>query len=54
MEVGHAGQNLLLQAVTLDLGAVIIGAFYDDQVKEALSLPEDHQPLYLIPVGHPR
>jgi SagB-type dehydrogenase family enzyme len=54
MEVGHAGQNLLLQAVALDLGAVIIGAFYDDQVKEALALPEDHQPLYLIPVGHPQ
>jgi SagB-type dehydrogenase family enzyme len=54
MEVGHAGQNLLLQAVALELGAVIIGAFYDDQVKEALSLPEDHEPLYLIPVGHPK
>jgi SagB-type dehydrogenase family enzyme len=54
MEVGHAGQNLLLQAVALELGAVIIGTFYDDQVKEALSLPEDHEPLYLIPVGHPK
>jgi SagB-type dehydrogenase family enzyme len=54
MEAGHAAQNLLLQAVTLNLGAVPIGAFYDEKVKEALSLPDDHQPLYLIPVGHPK
>jgi SagB-type dehydrogenase family enzyme len=54
LEAGHAAQNLLLQAVTLKLGAVPIGAFYDDQVKAALSLPGDCQPLYLIPVGHPQ
>jgi SagB-type dehydrogenase family enzyme len=53
LEAGHAAQNLLLQAVALDLGGVTIGAFYDEAVKEALSLPDDHQPLYLIPVGHP-
>ncbi len=53
LEAGHAAQNLLLQAVALDLGGVPIGAFYDDQVKAALSLPGDQQPLYLIPVGHP-
>ena len=54
LEAGHACQNLLLQAVALDLGAVPIGAFYDDQVQAALSLPPDHEPLYLIPVGHLR
>ncbi|MBS1253036.1 MAG: hypothetical protein MAG451_02081 [Anaerolineales bacterium] len=54
LEAGHAAQNLLLQAVALDLGAVPIGAFYDSQIQEVLSLPADHQPLYLIPVGHPR
>ena len=54
LEAGHACQNILLQAVALDLGAVPIGAFYDDQVQTALSLPPDHEPLYLIPVGHPR
>ncbi len=53
LEAGHAAQNLLLQAVALDLGGVPIGAFYDDQVKEALALPIDQEPLYLIPVGHP-
>ncbi len=53
LEAGHAAQNLLLQAVALGLGAVPIGAFYDDQVKTAVSLPAGQQPLYLIPVGHP-
>ncbi len=54
LEAGHACQNILLQAVALYLGAVPIGAFYGDQVQAALSLPADHEPLYLIPVGHPR
>jgi SagB-type dehydrogenase family enzyme len=54
LEAGHAAQNLLLQAVALDLAAVPIGAFNDDKVKKVLSLPNDHLPLYLIPVGHPR
>jgi SagB-type dehydrogenase family enzyme len=53
LEAGHAAQNLLLQAVALDLGAVPIGAFDDQGVQAALSLPEDHEPLYLIPVGRP-
>ncbi|MCP5120583.1 MAG: SagB/ThcOx family dehydrogenase [bacterium] len=53
LEAGHAAQNLLLQAVSLGLGAVPIGAFSDDDVQELLRLPNDHEPLYLIPVGHP-
>ncbi len=53
LEAGHAAQNLLLQAVALGLGAVPIGAFYDDRVQAALDLPPDHAPLYLIPVGEP-
>ncbi|HSV86877.1 MAG TPA: SagB/ThcOx family dehydrogenase [Levilinea sp.] len=54
LEVGHAAQNLLLQAVALELGAVVIGAFFDNQVKSILSLPANEHPIYLIPVGHPR
>lgn len=54
LEAGHAAQNLLLQAVALGLGGVPIGAFYDERVQAALSLPRDHAPLYLIPVGYPR
>ncbi len=54
LEAGHAAQNLLLQAVALDLGGVPIGAFYDEQVQKVLGLPEEEKILYLIPVGHPR
>lgn len=54
LEAGHAGQNVLLQAVALGLGAVPIGAFHDERVQGTLDLPADEQPLYLIPVGHPR
>lgn len=54
MEVGHAAQNLLLQAAALDLGAVPIGAFQDARIHRALGLPPDHRPLYLVPVGSPR
>lgn len=54
LEVGHAAQNILLQAVALELGGVPIGAFYEDQIIDALSLPPDEVPLYIIPVGKPR
>jgi SagB-type dehydrogenase family enzyme len=52
MEAGHVAQNILLQAVTLGLGAVPVGAFHDAQVHKHLHLPQDHKPLYLVPVGH--
>ncbi|WP_291319869.1 SagB/ThcOx family dehydrogenase, partial [Desulfonatronospira sp.] len=38
MEVGHAGQNIHLQAETLGLGTVVIGAFDDSGVQAALGL----------------
>ena len=51
IEVGHAAENLFLQAEALNLGTVIVGAFYDDEVTDALQLPADLSPLLLIPVG---
>ncbi len=51
MEVGHAAQNLCLQATAMDLGIVTVGAFHDEQVKEVLNLQENEQPLYIIPIG---
>ena len=53
MEVGHAAQNLALQAVALGLGSVPVGAFHDSEVHRVLGIPKDHEPLYLLPVGHP-
>ena len=54
VEAGHAAQNILLQAVSQGIGAVPVGAFYDEDVRKVLSLPSDHEPLYLIPLGHAR
>ena len=54
MEAGHAAQNLLLQAVALELGGVPVGAFDDEQLSKILGLPDNEDPLYLIPIGHPQ
>lgn len=51
MEIGHAAQNLSLQAIALGLGSVMIGAMDDAQVQKVLGLPRDHEVLYLVPVG---
>jgi len=50
-EVGHAGQNIYLQATALGLGTVAIGAFHDEAVREALRLDKQFRPLYIMPVG---
>lgn len=53
MEAGHAAQNLLLEATSLGLGAVPVGAFDDARVSGLLGLPAGSSPLYLIPTGYP-
>ncbi len=53
LEAGHAAQNILLQAVALNLGTVPIGAFIDAKVKVNLSLPKKYEPIYILPVGFP-
>ncbi len=51
MEAGHAAQNVCLQANAMGLGTVTIGAFRDDAVKRILKMPEEEEPLYILPVG---
>ncbi len=53
MDVGHAAQNLLLEAVALGLAGVPVGAFDDAAVSRVLELPRQEEPLYILPVGHP-
>lgn len=51
MEAGHAAQNVYLQAVALDLGTVVIGAFVDGEVKRIMNIEEQEEPLYIMPIG---
>ena len=51
MEVGHAAQNLFLQAEALGLATVVVGAFRDDELAGVLQLPAEVRPLLLMPVG---
>ncbi len=53
IEVGHAGQNIYLQAAALGLATVAIGAFYDDDVKEIIGAEHREYPLYIMPVARP-
>jgi len=52
IEVGHAAQNILLQAAALGLAAVPVGSLDPSQAADTLALPPDQTVLYLIPVGH--
>ncbi len=51
IEVGHAAQNVFLQAQALGLGAAAVGAFDDDLVASLLGMGREKRPLYLVPVG---
>jgi SagB-type dehydrogenase family enzyme len=54
MEAGTAAQNVSLQAVSLKLGTVVIGAFDDGDVRRVLSLPDTEDPMIIMPVGKVR
>ncbi len=51
VEIGHAAQNVYLQAVSLNLGTVVVGAFNDNKVHKIMDMPEEEQPLCIMPVG---
>jgi SagB-type dehydrogenase family enzyme len=51
MEVGCAAQNVSLQAISLKLGTVAIGAFDDKAVQRELTLPTEEEPLLVMPIG---
>ena len=51
IEVGHAAENLFLQAESIGLATVVVGAFHDGEVSKVLQLPTDHAPLLLMPIG---
>jgi SagB-type dehydrogenase family enzyme len=52
-EAGLATENLLLEAVALDLGAVVTGGIDPAAVKQAVGFTGSEQVIVVIPVGHP-
>jgi SagB-type dehydrogenase family enzyme len=51
MEIGHAAQNVCLQAVALGMATVVIGAFRDTEIKKIAHVAEDERPAYIVPIG---
>lgn len=54
IEVGHAAQNVYLQATALGLGTTFVGAFLDSGVAAVMDLDREHEPLAILPLGKPR
>jgi len=51
LNAGRAGQRIYLAATALGCGACGIGALYDDEARQMLSLNDDSALLYLVAVG---
>jgi SagB-type dehydrogenase family enzyme len=51
VEVGHAAQNVCLQAVALGLGAAVVGAFEDAAVKRVMRMTAEDEPVCLVVLG---
>lgn len=52
IEAGHVGENIFLQVEELGLNAGIVGAFEDMKIIKALGIPNEHEPLLVMPVGY--
>lgn len=53
MDAGHLGQNVHLQAQSIGLGTVMVGAFRDAEAAGVLGV-KGETPIYMMPVGRTR
>ena len=53
-EAGTIGENVYLQCAVLKLGTVLVGSVDKDFVKESLNFQKGIEPLFIMPIGHPR
>jgi protease I len=53
LEAGHIAQNILLEAVSLDLGSVPVGDFDIREITSLCRLPKGSEPIHIICVGYP-
>ncbi len=54
IDLAIALDHMSLEAASLGLGTCWIGAFYQDQVKEILGVPEDVRVVNLLTLGYPK
>lgn len=53
MDLGHSAQNVCLQVVAMNLGTCPVGAFDDRMVRNVMMIPNNEEPLYIMPIGYP-
>ncbi len=53
LEAGHIGQNLYLQAESLQMGVVVMAGFDSSKVVNALKLDPAETIEYVVPMGYP-
>jgi nitroreductase len=53
IDVAIALDHMTLRAASLELGTCWIGAFYEDQVRAILGVPESVRIVALLPLGYP-
>lgn len=53
MDLGHSAENVCLQVVAMGLGTCAIGAFEDRMVRNVIMIPDEEEPLYIMPIGYP-
>ena len=51
MDLGHLGQNVHLQAVSLDIGTVAVAAVRPGEIEKIVETPPEEEVLYLMPLG---
>jgi SagB-type dehydrogenase family enzyme len=51
LEAGHAAQNVYLQAVSLEMGTVVMAGFKPEEVAKALNIPETEKVIFIMPLG---
>ncbi len=53
MDLGHSAENVCLQVVAMGLGTCAVGAFEDRIVRNVIMIPDEEEPLYIMPIGYP-
>jgi len=52
-DTAAAAEHILLAAVALGLGGCWVGAFDEDHASRVMSLPKQHRPIAILPIGQP-